>query len=74
MKHNQKKSIEVHNELRLNVDEQQSGIDDAEEVLEITAARNPKKKNKPVSVTCNQTLAMKNWVKKIIRKQNTDLW
>ena len=44
MKHNQKKSIEVHNELRLNVDEQQSGIDDAEEVLEIEAARTAKKK------------------------------
>ena len=44
MKYNYEKSIEVHNELRLNVDEQQSGIDDADEVLEITAARTPKKK------------------------------
>ena len=60
MKHSYEKSIELHNEHRLNVHEQQSGIDDAEEVLEITAARTPKKKNKPVSVTCNQTLAMKN--------------
>ena len=32
MKHSYEKSIEVHNELRLNVHEQQSGIDDAEEV------------------------------------------
>ena len=59
MKHNYEKYNEVHNELGVTVDEQQSGIDDAEEVLEITAARTPKKKNKPVSVTCNQTLAMK---------------
>ena len=44
MKHNYEKSIEVHNELMLNVDEQQSGIDDVDEVLEITAARTPKKK------------------------------
>ena len=56
MKHNHKKSIEVHDELRWNVDEQESGIDDADE---ITAARTPPKKNKPVCVTCNQTLAMK---------------
>ena len=69
MKHNYEKSIKVHNELRLNVDEQHSGIDDAKEVLEITAARTPKtKKNKPVSVTCNQTLEMKN------QRKNTDLW
>ena len=44
MKHSYKKSIEVHNELRLNVHEQQSGIYDADEVLEITAARTPNKK------------------------------
>ena len=45
MKHNYKKSIEVHNELRVNVDEQQNGIDYTGEVLEITVARYPKKKN-----------------------------
>ena len=45
MKYNYEKSIEVHNELRLHVDEQQSGIDtDTDEVLEITAAKTPKKK------------------------------
>ena len=44
MKHNYEKSIEVHNELRVNVGEQQNGIDNAEEVLKITAARYPKKK------------------------------
>ena len=36
--------IEVHNEPSLNVDEQQSGTDDADEILEIKAARTPKKK------------------------------
>ena len=41
MKRYYKKSI---NEPRVNVDEQHSGIYDAEEVLEITAARTPKKK------------------------------
>ena len=44
MKYNYEKSIEVHNDLRLNVDKQQSDIDDADEVLEITAARTTKKK------------------------------
>ena len=44
MKHNYEKSIKVHNEHRLNVDGQQSCIDDADEVLELTAARTPKKK------------------------------
>ena len=43
MKHINEKSIEVHNELTLNVDEQQGGIDDADEDLEIQAARTPKK-------------------------------
>ena len=28
----------------------------------------PRKQNKPPCVTCNQTLAMKNWVKNISRK------
>ena len=44
MKDSYEKSIEVHNELRLNDHEQQSDIDDAEEALEITAFRTPKKK------------------------------
>ena len=44
MKHSYEKSIESHNEHRLNVHEQQSGIDDPEKVLEITAARTPKKR------------------------------
>ena len=50
MKHDYEKSIEVHNELRVNVDEQQNGIDDAGEVLEITAARYPKKKQEQACV------------------------
>ena len=55
MKDNYEKSIEVHNEPRRNVDEQQdyikhlkkqSDIDDADEVLELTAARTPMKRKK----------------------------
>ena len=60
--------MEVNNEPRLNVDEQQddkifkvdSDINDSDEVQEITAARTPMKINKPVCVTYNQTLALKN--------------
>ena len=44
MKHWYEKTIEVHIELRLNVDEQQTRKDDADEVLELTATRTPKKK------------------------------
>ena len=55
------KAIEVNNELKLNVDEQQDdikhlkeecGIDDEDKVQEITAAITPIKKKKPVCVTC----------------------
>ena len=60
------------NEPMLNVDEQQddktfkviSDIDDSDEVQEITAVRTPIKMNKPVCVTCNQALALKNVSKK----------
>ena len=63
--------MEVNNELRLNVDEQQddkklkvkSDIDDSDEVQEIIAVRAPMKINRPVCVTCNQTLALKNLCK-----------
>ena len=70
---NYEKAIEVNNELKLNVDEQQDGIKhlkeqwdiyDDDEVQKITAARNPMKKNKPVCVTCYQTFAITNWLKK----------
>ena len=60
--------MEVNNEYRLNVDEQQdektfkvkSDIDDSDEVEAITAARTPMKINRPVIVTCNQILTLKN--------------
>ena len=39
-------------------------IDDEDEVQEITAARTPMKNNRPVCVTCNQTLVLKNGCKK----------
>ena len=52
MKESSENTIEVHIELRLNVDEQKgdktfkvkSDIDDSYEVKEITATRNPMKK------------------------------
>ena len=77
MKESSEKAMEVNNELRLNVDEQQddktlkvkSDIDDSDEVQEITAARTPMKNNRPVCVTCNQTLALKNGCNKTYRKR-----
>ena len=71
------KAIEVNNDLKLTVDDQQGDIkhlkeqcdiDDEDEVQEITAARNRLIKNKAVYVTCNQTFAMKNGLRKISRK------
>ena len=72
MKESSEKAVEVNNELRLDVDEQQDDktykvkleIDDSDEVQEITAARTTMKKNRHVCVTCNQTLALKNVSKK----------
>ena len=60
--------MEVKNETRLNVYEQQDDktfkvkwdIADSDEVEAITAARTPMKIKRPVSVTCNQILALKN--------------
>ena len=66
------KVIEVNDDIKLSVDEQQydikhlkeqCDIDDEDEVQEVRAARNLKKRNKAVYVTCNQTCAMKNWLK-----------
>ena len=82
MKESSEKAIEVNNEPRVNVDEQQddktfkvkSDIDDSDEVQEITAARTPMKKNEPVCVTCNRAFAMKNRLKKLIQKEHTELW
>ena len=53
--------MEVYNEPRLNVDEQQddktfkvkSDIYDLDEFQEITATRTPMKINRPLCVTCN---------------------
>ena len=76
------KTIEVNNDLKLNVDEQQDDIKHLkghcdihyeDEVQEITAARNPMKKNMAGCVTCNQTFAMKNWLKTHIQEEHTDL-
>ena len=81
MKENSEKAMELNNELRLNVDEQQddktlkvkSGIDDSDEVQEITAARTPMKKNRPVCLTCNQILALKKGVNQLIKEEHTKL-
>ena len=48
-------------------------IYDEDEVHEITAARNPIEKNKAVYVTCNQTFAIKNGLKKHIQEEHTEL-
>ena len=83
MKVNNEKAIEVNSDLKINGDEQhvdmkhlkeKCEIDDEDEVQQITAARTPMKKNEPVCVTCNQAFAMKNWLKKLIRKEHTELW
>ena len=42
-------------------------VDDTYEVQEITAARTPMENNRPVCVTCNQTLAVKNGCKQTYR-------
>ena len=77
MKVNNEKAIEVNNELKVNVYEQQDYIkylkeqfnrDDEDEVQEITTACTPMNNNKPVRGTCNQTFAMENWFKNIFRK------
>ena len=71
MKESSENAMEVNNELRLKVDEQQddktlkvkSDIDDYDGVQEITAARTPMKNNRHVCVICNQTLVLKNGCK-----------
>ena len=69
--------MEVNSEPRVNFNEQQddktfkvkSDIDDSDEVQEITTARTPLENNRPVCVTCNQTLALKNGCKKTYRRR-----
>ena len=68
MKVNYDKAIQVNNEFKVNVDDQQvemkhskeqCDIDDEDKVQKITVARTPMKKIKSVCVTCHQTFAMK---------------
>ena len=63
MKESSEKAMHVINEPRLNVDELQYDIDYLEEVQEITAATTPMKINRPVCVTCSQTVVLKNGCK-----------
>ena len=74
MKVNYGRAIEVNNDLKVNVVEQQDDIkhlkeqwdiDDDDEIQEITAAITPMKKKKPVCVPCNQTFTVENWLKNI---------
>ena len=61
IKESSEKAMEVNNEVRVNVDEQQddktlkvkSDIDDSDEVQTITAARTPMQNDRPVCVTCH---------------------
>ena len=76
------KTIEVNNELKLNVDEQQDDIkhlkeqcdiDYEDEFQEITAATTPMKKKNQVCGTCYQIYATKNGLKTHIQEEHNDL-
>ena len=63
-------AIEVNNDLKFNVDKQQDDIkhlkeqcdkDDKDEFRKSQPIENPWKRKKACYVTCNQTLAMKNY-------------
>ena len=65
MKFNYEKTIEVNNQVKINVEEQQHDIEDLKEqcnkdgkdkVKEISGTGTPMKKNKSVCVTCNKNL------------------
>ena len=80
---NIEKAIEVKNKLKINVDEQhidmkhlkeKCDIDGEDKLQQSTASRTPMKKRKPVCDTCNQTFAMKNWLKKLFQKEHTKFW
>ena len=74
----------MNNNIKLNVDEQQDDIKHLkkeqwdktceDKVQEITAARIPMKKNKPVCVPGDQTFVMKIGMKKHIQKELPELW
>ena len=46
--------------------------DDKDEVMVIPAAKNPKKKKKPVCVTCNQTFEIQIGLKKLIQEEHNE--
>ena len=79
MKESSERAMELNNEPRLNVDEQQddnnfkvkSDIDGSDEVHEVTAARTPMNNNRPVCVICPQTLALKNRCTKMLSRKST---
>ena len=83
MKVNRENAIDVNNELKLNVDEQQDDIkhlkeqcdiDNEDEVQEITAAKIPMIKKKPVCVKCYQLLVTQNGLKNHTQEEHTELW
>ena len=68
MKVNYDKAIQMNNELKVNVNDQQVDmkhlkeqfdIDDEDKVQKTTVARTPMKKSNSVCVTCYQTFAIK---------------
>ena len=72
MKLNYEKTIEVKNQLKVNIDEQQNGIkdlkeqcnkDDEDKVQKISSVGTPMKNNKSACVTCNKNNRKKNWLK-----------
>ena len=80
---NYEKAIEVNNELKFNVDEQkydikdlkdQCDIDDEDKVLKKSQLLEPHEKNRPVCVTCNQAVVMKNGLEKHIHEEHSKLW
>ena len=73
MKVNYKKTIEVNNQIKINVDEQQVNIkylkercnqDEKDKVQEISGAGTPMKKDKYWCVTCNKNVQRKKLVEK----------
>ena len=75
MKVNYEKAIEVNNEIKLIVDEQQyddkfkeqGDIEDEDEVQEITATITPMKKKKPVC-DMQSNICNKKWIEKHIQE------
>ena len=57
----------MNNELKLNVDEQQDGMNHLKEYCDIDDIK-PLLKEIDVCLTCNQTIGKKNWFKNLSRK------